>query len=178
MASGFDGGEGIVVIESDGSLDDVIAINYAYSVNADVVLVPPVDRNELHKLPRQLHEWSNDRSSRAFDEPKRKVTKRIRGIDFSVYRFATFYTVGLPYGLVTKNIVPSSHFMKGPPSGVFIVNCIVGEHDPVIFDSALIFSPQLFESEETGDIAKMLNVNNYAVKLLLGACPSIGHFLL
>lgn len=35
------GGEGILLIENDRDMHDVAAINYAFAINADVVLIPP-----------------------------------------------------------------------------------------------------------------------------------------
>ena len=96
------GGPGVVVIESDGGIDDLVAVNFAFAINADVALVPVIDRREIDSLPRQLDAWSRDRSSRAFDSLRRQITARIKDIDFGLYEFATFFTVGLPYGLVLK----------------------------------------------------------------------------
>jgi hypothetical protein len=162
------GGEGILVVENNQNVHDIVAINYAFAINADVVLVPPVDRQQILSLPRQLRAWSNDNSHHAFEEVKRPISNRIKGINFLEYKFATFFTIGLPYGLIIKNIIPSSHVLKELGCGVFIANNLVEENEPMVFDSALIFSPQLFSSEETDHIGKILENSNYTVKLLLG----------
>ena len=164
----YHGGDGLVVIESDGSLEDTIAVNYTASIGADAVLVESFDRHELRDLPRALQDWSNDRSSRAFDGLRRQITNRIKGIDFSAYRFVTFYTVGLPYGLVIGNEPPCTHLLKGLTTGLFIANSIVAEDTVTRFGSGLVFSPQLFLSEETNEVARMLEANHYTVTPLLG----------
>ncbi|MGD0458404.1 MAG: hypothetical protein ABSC21_11760 [Terriglobia bacterium] len=161
-------GEGMVLIENAGSLDDVAAVNYAFAIDADVVLVPPVDREEIRLLPRQLHDWGNDHSHAAFHEVRRMISARIKCINFLQYRFATFFTVGLPYGLSIKNIIPCSHVMKDVNCGVLIANTIIEEHNPMNFGSALVFSPQQFATEETDDVCTLLDDNNYIIKQLLG----------
>jgi len=65
--------------------------------------------------------------------------------------------------------------LKGPYCGAFVTNAIAQEHWPITFDSALLFSPQLFASEETADVAKTLDANHYNVKLLLGAEATLKH---
>ena len=161
-------GEGMILIENAGSLHDVAAVNYAFAINADVVLVSPVDRDEIRLLPRQLHDWGNDHSHKAFHKVRRMISARIKGINFLQYRFATFFTVGLPYGLIIKNIIPCSHVMKDVNCGVFIANTIFEEHNPMSFGSALLFSPQQFATEETDDVCTLLDNSNYIIKQLLG----------
>ncbi len=161
-------GEGILLIENARSPDDIAAVNYAFAINADVVLVPSVDREEIRLLPRQLHDWGNDRSHETFHKVRRMISTRIKGISFPQYRFATFFTVGLPYGLIIRNVVSCSHVMKEVNCGVFIANAIIEEQNPLNFGSALLFSPRQFAREETDDLSTLLDNNNYIVKLLLG----------
>ncbi len=162
------GGSGILVIENGREVNDVAAINYAFAINADVVLVPPIDRQQIRSLPQQLRAWSSDHSHHSYEEVRRLISKRIKGVNFLQYKFATFFTTGLPYGLIINNVVPCSHVLKELDSGVFIANNLVEEHDPMTFDSALLFSPQRFPLEETDDIFRTLNNSNYTVKLLVG----------
>jgi hypothetical protein len=161
------GGSGVLVMESECSVEDVIAINYAFAIGADVVLVPPVEKSAIQSLARQLDAWSRDRSSTAFAAARREMTSRLKDINFSRYELATFLTVGLPYGLALKNLIPCSHVSKGPHCGLFMASAIAEELSPITFDTALVFSPQLFSSEETADICETLDRNNYNVKLLL-----------
>jgi hypothetical protein len=162
------GGRGVVVIENDGGLPEIAAVNYAFAINADVILTPFFSRQELHALPRQLHSWSNDRSSQALAAVRRKVMKAIAGVNFAEYGLATFFTIGVPYGLFIRNAIPCSHVLMNWHCGVFVAMAIVEEHKPLSFDSALLFSPQEFDAEETGRISAILDVGNYTVKHLLG----------
>lgn len=157
-------GKGIVLIEDGGGLPELAAINYAFAVNADVVLIPPVDRKELGALPQKLHAWSNDRSHPTLAAFKRKLMRPIWGVPFKDYAFATFFTVGVPYGLFIENVIPCTHVLNNWHCGVFLATVIADEHNPVVFDSTLVFSPQQFGSDETDEIAHLLSAGQTPYK--------------
>ena len=167
-AGRVEGAEGIVILENTNSIDDIASINYAATVGADVLLLPGVDRREIRELARELYVWSKDRSHPAFRTLKRRVSKNLQNIDFSRYRYATFFTVGVPYGLALENKIPSTHVLKDVDCGVFLANNLIEETDPLLYDSALLFSPQLFGSDETSEIEKLLTNDNYVVRGILG----------
>jgi hypothetical protein len=162
------GGDVLVVIEAANTVDELAALNYAFSIEADIAIVPPIDRHELMELARQLEAWSNDNSHFEYQQLKAKATKRLKGLDISRYKCATFFTTGLPYGLFVKNVIPCSHVMKDINCGVFILNALLEEHSSSGFGSALVFSPESFTSEETDEVISLLNDNNYIVKPLVG----------
>jgi hypothetical protein len=87
----LDGKAGLILLENAFDIGEVATINYAASIDADVVIVPEVQREEIQSLPRQLQAWSKDRSSPALRETRKKITKRIEGLDFTKYQFATFF---------------------------------------------------------------------------------------
>ena len=103
-----------------------------------------------------------------YSRVKRKVLQRTKGIKFSGYQFATFFTTGLPYGLILDNAIPCSHVLRDIDCGVFISRNLIEERDPLVFESALLFSPQSFHSEETDHIRQAPEDNNFTVKALLG----------
>ncbi len=162
------GGEGVLLIENDASVPDVAAINYGFAINADIALVPATDKNQVRSLPRQLEAWSKDKSHHEFAWAKRAASKRLREVNFATYKFATFFTKGLPYGLFIGNVIPCSHVMKELDCGLFITNALIEEHVPIGLASAIVFSPELFASEETEDISKLFDANNYTVTSLVG----------
>ena len=162
------GGEGVLLIENDGSVTDMAAINYGFAINADIMLVPATDKDQVRSLPRQLQAWSKDRSHHEFAWAKRAASKRLREVNLANYKFATFFTKGLPYGLFIGNVIPCSHVMKQMDCGVFITNALIEEHVPIGLASAVVFSPELFASEETEDISKLLDANNFTVTSLVG----------
>jgi len=162
------GGEGLLLIENDTSVPDMAAINYGFAISADVVLVPAIDKDQARSLPRQLEAWSKDKSHHEFAWVKRAASKRLRDVNLATYKFATFFTNGLPYGLFIGNVIPCSHVMKELDCGLFITDALVNEHAPFGLASAVVFSPELFASEETEYISKLLDSNNYTVTNLVG----------
>ena len=162
------GGEGVLLIENDASVPDVAAINYGFAINADIALIPATDSNQVRSLPRLLEAWSKDKSHHEFAWAKRAASMGLREVNLAAYRFATFFTKGLPYGLFIGNVIPCSHVMKELDCGLFITNALIEEHAPTSLASAIVFSPELFASEETEDISKLLDANNYAVTSLVG----------
>jgi hypothetical protein len=83
------GANGLVVIENDFQVSEVAIANYATSIGADIVIVDPIDRLEIQSLPRQLQAWSKDRSSQALKDVRRKITDRVKNIDFKRYEIRT-----------------------------------------------------------------------------------------
>jgi hypothetical protein len=162
------GGDGVLLIENDASVPDVAAINYGFAINADIALVPAIDKSHVRSLPRQLETWSKDKSHHEFAWAKRAASKRLREVNFATYKFATFFTKDLPYGLFIGNVIPCSHVMKELDCGLLITNALIEEHAPIGLASAIVFSPELFASEETEDISKLLDANNYTVTSLVG----------
>ena len=162
------GKKGLILLERNAGVSEVAIVNYAASIDADIVIAPPVERLELLPLARQLQDWADDRSGPALREVRKKVTDRIKDIDFRRYEFATFFTSGLPYGLILKNAIPFTHVMNGPYCGIFLANAIAEEAYPAPIGSALLFSLDEFSSDETPDVAERLEQNNFEVTPLIG----------
>ena len=163
----LNGKAGLIVVENREEVGDVTIVNYAAAIDADIALVDPVERDETHSIARQLHAWAKDRSSGALRETRRKITCRIKDLDFTKYKFATFFTAGLPYGLVLKNIIPLTHMLNGPYCRVFITNAINEEFRPAV-GSALLFSINEFEEDETDDVGRRLDENDFVITALIG----------
>lgn len=84
------------------------------------------------------------------------------------YEFATFFTVGLPYGLILKNVIPFTHAPSGPYCGVFIANSIIEAKAPMETGSALVFAIDEFVADETKDVVAALTHSNFLVTELIG----------
>jgi len=173
---------GIVIIESNHSINDIIAINYALSVDADVILIKPIERQEVHGLQEYIYEWKRNNSTKAYKKISKKIRKRIGySINFAKYKYATFFTQGLPYGLILKNIIPISHILKGLREDFLIFNTILRENLGNAFDSAIVFSP---EPEDLGELAEVearytidiLEKNNFLVKKLIKEGATVDKF--
>jgi hypothetical protein len=175
--------KGLIVIENEGGPQQLAAVNYAFSIGADVILVPAFDRPELHPVQQLIYEWKKSNSHSARIRLEEMASQRVGQIEFSKYDFATFFTTGFPYGLILNNVIPFTHVFTRPHCDLFILNNIGRELFPAPYGSALVFSPKLFNNEETDDVIEMLGQNNYYVKTLLGKAASVkaldnygGHF--
>jgi len=159
----LDGDSGLVLLENTFDISEVAIINYAASIDADIAIVPEVPREDILSLSRQLQAWSKDRSSPVLRETRKKIISRIRGLDFTKYQFATFFTVGLPYGLILENIIPFTHVPNGPYCGVFIADSIIEANAPMEIGSALVFAIDEFIVDEAKDVATALDQSNFLV---------------
>ena len=74
------GKKGLILLERNAGVSEVAIVNYAASIDADIVIAPPVERLELLPLARQLQDWADDRSGPALREVRKKVTDRIKDI--------------------------------------------------------------------------------------------------
>ena len=164
----LDGKPGMILLENGFDIGEVATINYAVTIDADVAIVAEVHREEIQSLPRQLQAWSKDRSSPPLRETRKKITDRIKGLDFTEYQFATFFTVGLPYGLILENRIPFTHVPNGPYCGVFIADSIVEASAPMEIGNALLFAIDEFIADETKDVGTALDRSNFLVTALIG----------
>jgi hypothetical protein len=162
------GASGLMVVENEFEVSEVAIANYAASIGADVVIVEQIARQEIQNLPRQIQAWSKDRSSPALKDLRRKVTDRVKDIDFTRYEFATFFTTGLPYGLILQNVIPFTHVLNGPYCGLVIANAIMAENAPPLIGSAVMFAIEEFAQDETPEVAELLDANNFLVTPLVG----------
>ena len=158
---------GLLVLEAEQDLHDIAAINFAAAANLDVVIIPPVARETVRTVPGMLAKWSNDHSHHEYKPFERQALRALRHVDFQRYQFATFFTQGIPYGLLLKNVIPFTHVLRQIDPGVFIANNLMDDDNPRAFGSSLHFSPHFFPSEETDEVIKIFAENNFVTKALV-----------
>jgi len=167
--------EGIVVIEDDHDISTIIAANYACSIGAQAVFVEPFARENRDEIERNLFSWGKSSSKIDLDKIEKEVNTRISNIQFNKFKYATFFTYGLPYGFILKNCIPISHVFRSIFEDAFIFNSISFETDEGL-GSAIVFSPESLADEETQDVIKILENNNFHVKALLGKSATVANF--
>ena len=165
---------GLAVLECRNDISDIIAVNYAYAINADISFVKPIDREEVDELQRYIYEWKKNSSQEAYSYISGKILERVSSIDFTQYKYVTFITQGLPYGAMLNNLVPMSHVFRSLREDFFFFNNIICERSDSQPNSALIFSPEEFENEEIHDLIQLLESNKFYMKKLIG--PRAGCF--
>jgi len=165
----------IVVIEDKDDIFSVIAINYAFSVGAKVFLTRPTNKEKVHEIQKKIYKWKKEKNENDYKDIEKEVNDRIGEIDFSRYKYATFFTEGLPYGLILKNVIPMSYVWREHREDFFIFNSIFFETFTP-FGSAVVFSPEEFSDEETKRVIEILKDNKFFVKELVNTNATVNNF--
>jgi CHAT domain len=168
------GGKGLVVIETEPFVATIIAVNYAFSIDADVAFVPRASEEERLIILDRLAEYGEG-DMNAKIEICEFVNLRINHISFRASEFVTYFTTGLPYSFVTDNFLPSTYVNCHLRPDFFIVNNLIS-YGTARFGGAVVFSPEFFEDEETQLVSKLLSQANYFVKELFGEKANIFNF--
>lgn len=159
--------KGIVIIENISATSTVIAINYALSIDAAIKVIEPLEENEEKEIKYLIQDWKKGSDGHLVDLTER-LHKKIAGIYFPQYEFATFFTEGAPYSLILHNVIPFTYVHLIFRPDLFIFNNIFFENAKSI-DSAVVFSPLIFKkNEETDFVIRALKQQNLFVKELVG----------
>lgn len=157
----------LVVVENTNDVAVVIAMNYANSINAEIILIDPPEIS-IGEINEHIENWKKKGSEESFFNLSSKIYPNIEHIEFSKYRFCTFFTKGVPYALIVKNIIPSTHVNISIRPDFFIFNNIYFENNQAI-SSSIVFSPIEFgENEETKFVIDKLENLNHLVEPLVG----------
>lgn len=170
--------EGIIVIEEGNYVESIVAVNYAYSVNAAIHIVPLIDDFNNSEILDLIESWKFEGRKSCGEQIQQIVVDRIGTIDFSNYKWSTFFTYGIPYSVGMKNEIPCSYVRLKSWIEFFIINSLIVEANQRMinkprFGGAVVFSPQFFEDEETNSVYSILETNNFFTKKLIGSSASI-----
>jgi hypothetical protein len=166
--------KGIVVIEKSDDAAPVLAVNYAGSIGASVLVVDSVTRSEAREVQTCIYDWKQNGEPSGFERLAKAVEARLGGISFAQFEYATFFTEGLPYSLVLENAVPCSHVHLSLKPDLFILNCIIyteGSH----FHAAVVFSPIFFADEETTSLCTLFVRKQFCLRALIGADATLAN---
>ena len=165
------GNIGIVVIEQTPFVASVIAVNYAYSIGADISIVEPLEKDGDLRMLNYIEEWQQGDKSK-LDELKEVVDERIGTLNFDQYQFVTFFTTGIPYSLFINNCIPCSYVNLKLEADLFIIHNFI-YYKNYQLSGAVVFSPQFFEKEEIENVSNELEGQNYFVKRLTGDSATV-----
>lgn len=166
---------GIVIVEDESSVASVIAINYCLSINCDLLVVQPIPEDEIANFQYLLEAW-HEGDLKSYKTLEEKVYERLEDFDFENYKFATFFTDGIPYSLVYKDIIPFTYVNLSWNPDFFIFNNIYRAQFDTNLHSSIIFSPELFVDEETNTVIAILENANCSVTKLIGENSDIYNF--
>lgn len=177
LDEGEDGG--LVIIEKKMDIDSIISINYAFSINSHIKIIPSVNRHEVRQLLKELNGLNTITNGKKYKKYRQKIkdsiTVRLGDFKIQKYKFATFFTQGIPYGLGLNNVIPITHVMRWT-APYFIFDNVYNEEKNDYFYSSLIFSPEEFDIEETNHVIETFNKNNYYVKPLIKNEATVNNF--
>ena len=166
---------GVVVVESVPDASPVIAINYANSVGASVLVVECLPKHEGRNVQVWIQEWKEKDDHNQFENLNDTIQQRIGGISFTQFEYVTFFTEGLPYSLILENVIPCSYVHLSMRADLFIINNILFE-DAEPFHASVVFSPTFFPDEETNLLCRLLKGRNHYVRALVGNGASLANF--
>jgi hypothetical protein len=143
--------EHLVVCEKGNDLSEVIAANYAYALNADLILIPEPDRLEHDEILEKLYSLYEvqDQSPSAILSEICLRLKQLTGVIPVPPHGSISFIGSLPYGLA-YNEVPTTHLFKYPDLGLSIINGFSreqkttrGTNVAVLVDPSLVAAPEI-----------------------------------
>jgi hypothetical protein len=164
---------GIIVVE-DGDVGSVVAVNYASSLDADLLVVPKIERRELRAIHTAFQAWKVKGDDAHLEVVRNAVSERIGTTSLRKFDYVTFFTIGLPYSFVIENIIPCSNVHLGIKPDLFVLNSIIFDKTDTIH-STVVFSPLFFPDEETTWLTKFVTDNRYYLRQLIGRDASFAN---
>jgi hypothetical protein len=119
----------LVVCEGGEDLTQVIAANYAFAMNAGLVIIPEVDNEYANVLLEQFYSMYARDAERAPKQSRQFLIKRLSALcgPLPVPPGGSVTFVGkLPFGFAFKDF-PSTHLFDYPDLGIAIVNGFAAE---------------------------------------------------
>ena len=167
--------DGIVLIANAQEGSSVVALNYANSVSASVLIVAPLKKNEGKDIQKSIQNWKETNDAFEYEKVRDVVAQRLGARSLTDFRYATFFTEGLPYSLFVKNTIPCTHVHLAVRPDLFVLNSIMfsaGEG----FGSAVVFSPVFFSDEETNWLCEFFDRNKFFLRALVGKRATVANF--
>ncbi len=164
--------EGIVIVESEGAVTEIFVVNYSCSIKADIKFIRSYHHSELRDLKQRLYKWKREDSYGSFLSFNNTIIESLSDVKFEEYKYATFFTDGIPYGVIFNEYVACTHVLKSINVDVFIFNNILYEEKNTTNGSAVIFSPlpQDLGKQTIAEVRhanRIFNEMNFSVKNLI-----------
>jgi len=165
--------DGLFVVEDVlDNIGSVVAVNFAFSVGADVYFTDPLEHTERQDIREGLIAWKVKDSDRDYQDLRRKIGKRIGNVDLRRYKYATFVSEGLPYSLGMENEIPCS-YLDLFSADLLVHNSIVSENAQA-YNVAVVFSIDEFIFDgEVQWLVEHLGHDGYFVRTLVGTDATV-----
>ncbi|WP_144421150.1 hypothetical protein [Ahrensia marina] len=153
------GREHLVVCEAGEPLSEVIAANYAFALDADLLIISEVDKDAAEGLTEELYSLYDLHGQSATDSLV-QLAKRVRELCPAVVPpdggGITFFTSHIPYGFGFPE-VPSTHLKVYPDLGVSVLNGLAaGNADTTGVRFAVLVDPGQTPAPEVKAVAQSL----------------------
>jgi hypothetical protein len=150
--------EHIVVCEDCDDFAQVIAANYAYSLNAGLHIIPRIPGFVAKQLLEVLYSAQDQQyqsTSEVINSVKQRIIELSGPIPIPLNGSITFVTGGLPFGFAFTT-VPSTHLFQFPNLGASIINGFAAEQPNTPGTGiAVLVDP---EEEESPDISSAIQL--------------------
>lgn len=166
----------LVVCEEGNPLAQVIAANYAYSLEAGLCLIPQVPDEECHRILEHFYSLYEDRQrspTSALEYLRDTLREHAGQIPVDRYRSVTFITGELRWGFAYPE-TPSTHLFTYPDLGISVLNGVLAEQSgaPGIRVAALV-DPGEVEAREVRAAIKSLANRAVFVKGMGGSGATV-----
>ena len=166
----------LVVCEEGDEFAQVIAANYAYSLNAGLCLIPTISKNKADSIIEEFYNLyeENEKSPSLILENLRDGLKKLSGLkNIQGYRSITFITKEIPWGFGHPEL-PSTHLFSYPDLGISIINGILSEQaDSSGIRVAVLIDPGVVEAKETSFAIKSFRHRSVFIKVLLSSQATV-----
>lgn len=164
-------GDHLVVCEDGDDLAQVMAANYAYAMQAGLVIIPAVADGDSEQILESFYN-SDAKSEIPQSQLLADLRSRLRGmcgpIPVPPGGSMTFFTGRLPYGFAFPE-VPSTHLFNYPDLGIAIINGFSKEQpDTPGLGVAVLVDPHKVDAPEVEAIQRILVARGMLVRCQKG----------
>ncbi|MDF3822920.1 hypothetical protein P3G55_23690 [Leptospira sp. 96542] len=164
-----------VICEAGDEHAQVIAANYAYSLDAGLCLIPEVDKRQAEHLLETFYSLYElqEAVSDALERLKQTLRDLCGSLPLTDIRSATFVTNRLPYGAAYPEF-PTTHLQMYPQLGISVLNGFVAEQDDKQgIGCAVLVDPQKTEAPEIEAAASLLKDRRIFVRVYVGTAANV-----
>ena len=157
----------LVVCERSNPTTEIIAANYAISIDADFKFIEGPNREDAEDLQRvlaNLYELEVSERDKVSADVKGRLAEILKDVHFEHRKVITFITKGIPYGVAITNI-PTAHLFT-LFLGAVLAQIIIEEKRDVNIRAALLIDPGFFRESETNRICSLLEKDRLHCKVL------------
>jgi hypothetical protein len=161
----------LIVAEDSPDFAPVIAANFAFSVDAELRLIPEVSRRDVEKVYDELYDRrasrGSDRGIRAEKNLKERSSRYQAAVLSPGVQFVTFVTSGVPYGYFIPD-VPTTHLFSRPDLGLNVFAGVYHASKVGATRVAVLLDPKHFKKSETDTVVGNLTHKRIFVKAVKG----------